>query len=102
MDGVEYAPFEERLESGRMLVDIFASAASSGSVRLDAPGAVDPRIAAAAVTCLIYGWVATQDWLVEIYGLQDEDLTDVESRLRETAVYLAELAFPPAEEPQSE
>ena len=98
MDGIEYAPFEDRLKSGRMLIELASGAAASGHTRLHSPEAMDPRIVMAAATSLIYGWVVTQDWLVEICGLQDEDPAEVHRRIREIAAYVAELVFPPADE----
>jgi len=99
MDGIEYAPFEDRLETGRMLVDLAAKTAASGYERPPGPEAIDPRIVTAATVTLMYGWVVTQEWLVKICGLEDEDPAEVTRQVRDIAGYVADLVLPPAEEP---
>ena len=49
-------------------------------------GAIDPRVAVAAVVALYLGWIALEPWLVPAAGLQDVDeallLADLERMIR--------------------
>jgi len=49
-------------------------------------GAIDPRVAVAAVVALYLGWIALEPWLVPAAGLQDVDeallLADLERTIR--------------------
>ncbi len=49
------------------------------------PGAMDPRIVMAAMTALAYGWVGAQDWLMQIFQLEEVDPTDCRARSRTSA-----------------
>lgn len=97
MDGVEYAPFEDRLESGRALMALADAALERGSVRLSAGDAMDPRIALAAATAMSYGWVACEDWLVRIFALEEEEISRLREQVAEACVRVAELMFPPVD-----
>jgi AcrR family transcriptional regulator len=95
MDGVEYASLQDRIDTGRMLVDLARKAASENRSRASAPDAMDPRIVVAAAVSLTYGWVGLKDWLLQICDLEDEDPAEVEAQLESIASYLAELVFTP-------
>ncbi len=38
-----------------------------------------------AMVALAYGWVATQDWLVQIFELEDEDPAEVQRQIETSA-----------------
>jgi AcrR family transcriptional regulator len=98
MDGVEYAPFEDRVKTGQMLLELATQAVARGTVRAPVvSGAMDPRVALAASVALAYGWVATQDWLLQIFDLQAEDPETLNQQLEDVLMYVAELVFPPAD-----
>ncbi len=102
MDGVEYAPFEDRLKTGRMLLELARTAVDQGTTRPPALGVTDPRIALAGSVALAYGWVATQDWLVQLFDLQDLDRAEIDSELETILMNVADLIFPPTEDSHSE
>lgn len=97
MDGVEYAPFADRLETGRQLLELARRATDKGVTRLPAPGAMDSRVVLAASVALAYGWSATEDWLVPIFCLQDEDPEELRAQLVDVLRALGELVFPPGD-----
>jgi AcrR family transcriptional regulator len=101
MDGIEYAPFEDRLKTGQMLLGLARAAEAQGTSRPPAPGVTDPRIALASSVALAYGWVATQDWLIRIFDLQDEDPAEIDRQLEIILMSIADLIFPPAEDSDS-
>jgi AcrR family transcriptional regulator len=94
MDGVEYAPFEDRLKSGQMLLELARKATEQGLKRRRPLEVVDPRVALAASVALAYGWVATQDWLVQIFDLEEADATEVEAQIKAILMNVADLIFP--------
>ncbi len=99
MDGVTYAPFDDRLKSGQMLIELARGAAESGDQRRALPDALDPRFVMAAATALAYGWAATEEWLIRIYDLQDEDPAKVRDQLQIILGQVTELVFPLGQEP---
>ena len=98
MDDRRYEALEDRILSGQMLLDLARKAIGKGTRRPPAAGPLDPRFVLAATTALIYGWVAMEDWLVQIYDLMDEDSADLRTRLVEIAVQVAGLALPQSAE----
>ena len=97
--GVEYTAFPDRIETGMALVDLAAASKSDGVRRLPTPEAMDPRLVMAAVVAMVYGWVATESWLVEIFDLADEDPAEVRRQLIEVLMTAVDLVLPPNEEP---
>jgi len=102
MDGVTYAPFEDRLKTGRLLLELAKAAAASGGPRRALPEALDPRFVVAAATALAYGWTAAEDWLITIFDLQDEDPTTVRDHLQIILGQVTELVFPLGQESASD
>ena len=98
MDDRRYEALEDRILSGQMLLDLARKSIDEGTRRPPAVGPLDPRFALAATTALVYGWVAMEDWLVQIYDLMDEDSADLRTRLVEIAVQVAGLALPQSAE----
>jgi len=96
MDGIEYAPFDDRLKTGRMLLDLAERTIGQGVTRQSGSQTVDARVALAATVALAYGWAATDDWLIRIFDLQDEDPDEIRAQLLSVLAYLSELVFPPA------
>ena len=98
MDGIDYATFEDRLDTGQDAPRRWRMRRSSREhPRPPAPGAMDPRIAMAAMVALAYGWVGAQDWLSQIFQLEDEDLSEIEAQIGSICLHVADLVFPPAE-----
>jgi len=97
MDGAEYAPFEDRLKTGRMLLELARAERSLGTIRLPAPAEMDPRIVLAAATALAYGWVATEEWLIPIFDLGAESPEDIRAQLNRILQQITELSFPVAD-----
>lgn len=100
MDGVEYAPFDDRLKTGQMLLELARTAATQGATRPPALGVTDPRIALAGSVALAYGWVAAQDWLIRIFDLQEMAPAEIDTQLEAILMSIADLILPPAEDSQ--
>lgn len=96
MDGVEYTSLKDRIATGRILIELARKSVTTGTTRLPASDAMDPRIVTAAAIALIYGWAATGNWLLQICDLGGEDPAVVQRQLGEVLENLADLAFPPA------
>lgn len=94
MDGVEYTPFDARLKTGQMLLALGSAALEQGEARLPAPDAMDPRFVLAATVAFTYGWVATEDWLIPIFNLQDESTEEIRAQMNTILLHLTELVFP--------
>ena len=101
MDGVDYASFEDRVDTGRMLLGLANESVAQGRPRPQPSGAMDPRIVMAAMTALAYGWVGAQDWLVKIFDLEGEDPAELQRQIADICLYVAELILPPAEDLES-
>lgn len=97
MDDLEYAPLEDRVKTGEMLLALARADGARGTTRPHSPDAMDPRIVVAASVALAYGWVATQDWLVRMFELVDEDPAETQAQLKVILMHVADLVFPPAE-----
>ncbi len=97
MDDRRYEALEDRVRSGEMLLALARKAIDEGAHRPPPARPSTRRFALAAVTALVYGWVAMEDWLVQFYDLMDEDPADLRSRLVEIP-QVAGLAFPPSPE----
>ncbi len=97
MDGVEYAPLEDRIKNGHMMLDLARAAVAKGTTRPAMNHPVDPRIALAAAVALACGWVAMQEWLSLMFDLHDEDPAEVNRQVRDMYVYVADLVFPPSD-----
>jgi AcrR family transcriptional regulator len=102
MDCVDYTPFEDRVDTGRMLLGLANDTVRKGRPRPQAPGAMDPKIVMAAMTALAYGWVGAQDWLVKIFQLEGEDPKELQSHIEDICLYVADLVFPPEDDPRSD
>jgi AcrR family transcriptional regulator len=102
MDQVDYAPFEDRLDTGRMLLELANESAKGGRRRPPAPGTMDPRIVMAAMVALAYGWAGGQDWLTKIFQLEEEDQVEIQRQIEDICLYVADLVFSPAEDPSSD
>ena len=98
MDGVEYAPFDDRLKTGEMLLALARAESVQSTTRAPAPDAMDPRIVLAAGVALAYGWVATQDWLVRMFELADDEPAEIQAQLEAILMYVADLLFAPAKD----
>jgi len=94
MDGVEYAPLEDRIKTGQMVLKLAQDSIDQGRTRLPAPAAVDPRIALAAASALMFGWVAVENWLAKMYGLDSDEIAEARRQMGEIAVHVAEMALP--------
>lgn len=94
MDGVEYAPFDDRLKTGQMLLALGNAALEQDDERLPALDAVDPRFVLAATLAFTYGWVATEDWLIPIFNLQDESPETIRAQMTTILQHITELVFP--------
>ena len=98
MDDRRYEALEDRVRSGEMLLALARKAIGEGAHRPPPGAPIDERLALAAVTAMVYGWVAMEDWLVQFYDLMDEDPADLRARLVELLPQVAGLAFPPSPE----
>jgi AcrR family transcriptional regulator len=102
MDGVEYAPLADRIENGRTLLSLAGKSRAQGRVRAPSAEPMDPRVVLAAVTALLFGWVAVEDWLSMMFDLEGDDLIEARRQMGEIAVQISELVLPVAEEPPTE
>jgi len=94
MDGVEYLSLQERIETGRMLVDLARASVDEGPRAPHRCGGADPRVVGAAVTALAFGWVAVGEWLLPIYDLEDLDYDDVIEQLTRIAQCIGDAIYP--------
>ena len=101
LDGVEYASLNDRITTGQAMLNLLLEAKASGETRLPTPQTIDPRIALAAAVSLVYGWVAVDSWLVQIFDLEDEDPEAVRQQLADVFTYITDLALPPGDQPDS-
>jgi AcrR family transcriptional regulator len=93
MDGVEYVSLKERLTNGQLLVDLARSSLETGKAAPRCAG-IDPRVVVASVIALTYGWVALEDWLLPICGLQDKTDDELRAELATVAACIADMIFP--------
>jgi len=97
MDGIEYAPFEDRRKTGEMLLALATATRDLGTVRLPPAEAMDQRVVLAAAVALSYGWTATEAWLIPIFQLEDMDYDQIREQLSAVFEQITELVFPPAD-----
>jgi AcrR family transcriptional regulator len=102
MDGVNYASFEDRVDTGRMLLGLADESVARQRLRPQPSGAMDSRIVMAAMTALAYGWVGTQDWLVKIFDLEGEDPAELQRQIADIGLYVTDLILAPAENSESD
>jgi TetR/AcrR family transcriptional regulator, repressor for neighboring sulfatase len=96
MDGLDYPSSEDRTDTGGMLLGVARESVARGSIRPQAPDAMDPRIVMAAMVALAYGWVGAQDWLIKMFELEDEDKGELHRQIGDICLHVADLVFPPA------
>ena len=99
MDGVEYVSLKQPIATGKMLVELGREATAQGLRRRLPDEAMDVRIVLAATIAMAYGWAAGSDWLVRVFGLNEDDPEVVRAQLLELGSAVVELMFP-AEEDQ--
>jgi AcrR family transcriptional regulator len=97
MDGINYASFEDRVDTGQMLLRLANESVAQGRPRPQPSRAMDPRIVMAAMTALAYGWVGGQDWLVKIFDLEGEDPAELQRQIADIGLYVTDLILPPPE-----
>ncbi len=95
MDGMDYASLQERIDSGGMLIELARRSAAEGRRVLPPTEAMDARIVVATLIAAAYGWVAIEDWLVQICRLEDEDPEWVREQLLGMVARMADAVFAP-------
>jgi len=78
-----------------MLLALAEKAVAQGSQRAQPPGAMDSRIVLAASVALAYGWVATRDWLVQIFDLEEQDPAEIDRQIEAIVLHVADLILEP-------
>ena len=65
----------------------------SGAQPADAPKDLDYRVVLAAISAMLFGWTATEDWLRPSYGVEDIPTEELQRQVAEIAVYLTNLVL---------
>jgi AcrR family transcriptional regulator len=93
MSGVEYVSLADRIETTGAMIELARRTGASGAVPAPPPRDVDPRVLIGAITSMILGWAAIEDWLWRITGLDPADKEEVYRQLFEIVDYMADLAL---------
>lgn len=93
MDGIEYLSLKDRIATGHALIDLAGATAASGNRPAEPPGDIDSRVLTAAVTALLLGWGALEDWLWPVFDLDPADKQDIYRQVGEIVAYLADLVL---------
>jgi AcrR family transcriptional regulator len=93
MSGAEYVPMADRIKTTSAMIELARRTAASGAAPAPPPDDVDPRVLIGAITSMILGWSAIEDWLWPTTGLDPADKDEVYRQLFEIVDYLADLAL---------
>jgi TetR/AcrR family transcriptional regulator, repressor for neighboring sulfatase len=93
MDGVEYVSLKERIPTGGAVKALALEMRESGVQPADPPTDLDYRVVLAAITAMLFGWTATEDWLRPSYGVDDIPTEELQHQIAEIAVYLTNLVL---------
>ena len=93
MSGVEYVPLADRIKTTGAMIELARRTAASGADPEPAPVDVDPRVLIGAITSMILGWAAVEDWLWPTTGLDPADKEEVYRQLFEIVDYMADLVL---------
>ncbi len=96
MDGVEYVSLNERIRTGHALIELTERMAASGAAPVPAPNDIGPQVLVAAISALLFGWAATEDWAWHIFDLDPDSKDEIYRQLGEIVAYLENLALKPA------
>jgi TetR/AcrR family transcriptional regulator, repressor for neighboring sulfatase len=93
MSGVEYVPLADRIKTTGALIELARRTAASDAAPAPPPLDIDPRVLIGAITSMILGWSAIEDWLWHITGLDPADKDEVYRQLFEIVDYMADLTL---------
>jgi len=93
MEGREYVSLAERITTTTAMIALARRTAASGDVPAPPPRDIDPRVLVSAITAMILGWAALEDWVWPTAGLDPADKDDVRSQLIQIVGYVADLAL---------
>ena len=99
MDGVEYVSLKDRIATGHALIKLAGETAASGAKPGPAPHGIDNNVLAAAISSLLFGWGAIEDWAWPIFDLDPANKEDIYRQLGDILVYVADLALQPNARP---
>lgn len=97
MDGVEYVSLKDRIATGEALVALAERTAASGARQGEAPKDIQINVLIASINSLLFGWVATEDWIWDVFDLDPEQKDDIYRQVEEIVGYLADLMLQPGE-----
>ncbi len=93
MDGVEYSSLKNRIPTGPAVAALARAMRESGEEPGDVPLDLDYRVVLAAISAMLFGWVAAGDWLRPSFEVDDIDSHEIERQIAEIAVYLKNLVL---------
>jgi len=93
MDGVEYVALEDRIVTGQALIALAQRTAAAGTKPVAPTCDVSDQVALAAITSLLFGWVALETWLWPIFELDTVADRDIQRQLGEIVAYLTNLTL---------
>jgi AcrR family transcriptional regulator len=93
MDGVEYVSLRERIPTGAAVKALATAMRESAAQPAAAPTDLDYRVVLAAISAMLFGWTATEDWLRPSYGVDDIEREELQHQIAEIAVYLTNLVL---------
>ena len=102
MDGVEYVSLDGRIVTGHALIKLAGDTAASGAKPGPAPRGIDNNVLVAAISALLFGWGAIEDWVWPIFDLDPANKEDIYRQLGDILVYVADLALQPNGRPAAE
>jgi AcrR family transcriptional regulator len=100
MDGVEYVSLKKRIETGHALIELARTDAASGAEPKPAPRGLDPRVIVAVVSSLALGWVATEEWNWDVFGIDPSEKDEVFRQIGLIVAYIGDLVLLPGDEPE--
>jgi AcrR family transcriptional regulator len=93
MDGVEYVPFAERIATAQALLQLAEETVAAGTLPAAPPTGVHPNVAMAAMTAMLFGWAAAEDWLWPLFNIDPAAKEAVYDQLADIASYMSDLAL---------
>jgi AcrR family transcriptional regulator len=92
LHGLSYERTGGRFAATERLLELAQAAAESEGAR--DPDALDPRFAIAGVVALFLGWMATEDWLLRVAGLDDLSEEEVVDSFERVVFQILRANFP--------
>jgi len=93
MDGVAYMDLKDRIATGQELLGLADRTAAAGTAPVEPPRELSDRVILAAITALLFGWVAIESWLWPLYELESMTESEIHAQIGEIVAYLTNLTL---------